>query len=163
MMSEISSFDLCTFRGSLRNNQALYVEEMSESYKCATIRRTLNSLSSIFHLSRNPNPTRDPEVLLALKHMHRKIGRAQKQASPQTREYLYQMMKKCYNSVIGLSNKVLLQLGYESMRRRSEICQFRFEDLKKMPNNKYALLLRQIYPREHIRPLQPKGIEVLRI
>ena len=122
---------------------AIYVEEMSESYKSATIRRRLNSLSSIFHLSRNPNPTRDPEVLLALKRMHRKIGRAQKQASPLTREYLDQMMKKCDNSVIGLRNKVLLQLGYESMRRRSEICQFRFEDLKKMPNNKYALLLRQ--------------------
>jgi site-specific recombinase XerD len=93
------------------DNLALYVEEMSESYKSATIRRRLNSLSSIFHLSRNPNPTRDPEVLLALKRMHRRIGRAQKQASPLTREYLDKMMKKCDNSVIGLRNKVLLQLG----------------------------------------------------
>ena len=66
------------------NNLAKYVEEMSESYKSATIRRRLNSLSSILHLSRNPNPTRDPEVILALKRMHRKIGRAQKQASPLT-------------------------------------------------------------------------------
>ena len=122
---------------------ALYIEEMSTKYKSATIRRRLNSLSSLFYLTRNPNPVRDPEVTLAMKRMHRQIGRAQKQASPLTLKYLEQMKRKCDNSNRGMRDKVLLQLGYETMRRRSEICAFKFEDLEQMPNGKYSLFLRQ--------------------
>ena len=122
---------------------ALYIEEMSAKYKSATIRRRFNSLSSLFYLTKNPNPVRDPEVTLAMKRMHRQIGRAQKQASPLTLKYLEQMKRKCDNSNRGMRDKVLLQLGYETMRRRSEICAFKFEDLEQMPNGKYSLLLRQ--------------------
>ena len=39
-------------------------------------------------------------------------------------------------------NKLLLQLGYETMRRQSKICQFKFEDLQHHGNHKHALLLR---------------------
>ena len=44
---------------------------------------------------------------------------------------------------MGLRNCLLFQLGYESMRRRSEICTFRFDDVKRLPNGKHALLLRK--------------------
>jgi integrase len=33
-----------------------------------------------------------------------------------------------------MRNKVLLMLGYETMRRRSELCNFRFENLQTLPN-----------------------------
>ena len=122
---------------------ALYIEEMSTKYKSATIRRRFSSLSSLFYLTKSPNPTNEPEVTLAMKRMHRQIGRAQKQASPLTFNYLEQMKAKCDNSNRGMRDKVLLQLGYETMRRRSEICSFKFEDLKQMPNGKYSLILRQ--------------------
>ena len=36
-----------------------------------------------------------------------------------------------------------MRLGYESMRRRSEICRFRFEDVQVMKNNHYGIILRQ--------------------
>ena len=36
----------------------------------------------------------------------------------------------CDDSIVGLRNRLLLQFGYESMRRRSEICTFKFEDIK---------------------------------
>ncbi len=42
-----------------------------------------------------------------------------------------------------LRNRLLLQLGYESMRQRSEICAFRFDDVKALLNGKHALLLRK--------------------
>ena len=122
---------------------ALYIEEMSTKYKSATIRRRFSSLSSLFYLTKSPNPVNEPEVTLAMKRMHRQIGRAQKQASPLTMKYLEQMKRKCDNSNRGMRDKILLQLGYETMRRRSEICAFKFEDLEQMPNGKYSLLLRQ--------------------
>jgi len=49
----------------------------------------------------------------------------------------------CDDGIVGLHNRLLLQLGYESMRRRSEICAFRFDDVKTLPNGKHALLLRK--------------------
>ena len=74
-------------------------------------------------------PTKDSEVVLALKRMHRRIGRQQSQATPLTRDVLDKLLAQCDDDTRGLRNKVLLQLGYETMRRRSELCNFRFEDL----------------------------------
>lgn len=124
------------------DNLATYIQDMSVTLKAATIRRRIDSLSSILTLSKNPNPTREPEVILAIKRMHRQLGRAQKQAEPLTREHLDTMKTRCRNSTRGLRDKLILQLGYETMRRRAELCRLRLEDVRKMPQGKYGLLLR---------------------
>ena len=46
------------------------------------------------------------------------------------------------DGIVGLRNNLLLQLGHESMRRRSEMCAFMFEDVKKLPSGKHALYLK---------------------
>ena len=73
--------------------------------------------------------------------MHRKIGRAQQQATPLTKQLLNQLLSNCDDSVRGLRNQVLLKLGYETMRRRSELCAFKFEDICKGANGKPAIRL----------------------
>ena len=108
---------------------ARYVDELSLSHKSATIRRRINSLGTVFKLSKNADPSKAPEVVLALKRMHRRIGRQQAQATPLTRDVLDKLLAQCDDDISGLRNRVLLQLGYETMRRRSELCNFRFEDL----------------------------------
>ena len=108
---------------------ATYVDELSLSHKSATIRRRINSLGTVFKLSKNADPSKAPEVVLALKRMHRMIGRQQAQATPLTRDVLDKLLAQCDDDIRGLRNRVLLQLGYETMRRRSELCNFRFEDL----------------------------------
>ena len=120
---------------------ASYVDHLSTYAKSATIRRRINSLGTILKLSKNHDPTKEPEVILALKRMHRKIGRAQRQAAPLTKPLLDQLISNCDNSIIGIRNKVLLQLGYETMRRRSELCAFRFEDVMLSPNRNPAIKL----------------------
>ena len=122
-------------------NIATYVDYLSESNKSATIRRRINSLGTVLKLSKNYDPTTQPEVILALKRMHRKIGRAQEQATPLTKPLLNQLIGNCDNSVKGLRNQVLLRLGYETMRRRSELCAFKFEDICKRANGKPAIRL----------------------
>jgi len=79
--------------------------------------------------------------VLALKRMHRKIGRAQEQATPLTKTLLNQLLDSCDKSVMGTRNQVLLKLGYETMRRRSELCAFKFEDICQAPNGKPAIKL----------------------
>ena len=125
------------------DNQAMHVDDLSQTCKSATIRRRMNSLGTIFKLSRNPDPTKNPEVVLALKRMPRKIGRHQKQAAPLTYETLQQLLSLCTNDAKGLRNQVLLLLGYETMRRRSELCSFRFEDTQHSPTLGNALWLRK--------------------
>lgn len=110
-----------------------YVDYMATKNKSATIRRRINSLGTIFKLSKQPDPTKEPEVVVALKRMHRKIGRQQKQATPLTRDILDQLLLQCDDGTRGLRDQVLLRLGYETMRRRSEICSFAFNDLTEIP------------------------------
>ena len=120
---------------------AIYVDYLSNINKSATIRRRINSLGTILTLSKNHDPTKEPEVVLALKRMHRKIGRAQEQAAPLTKMLLNQLLTNCDNSIRGIRNQVLLRLGYETMRRRSELSAFRFEDISNAPNCKPIIKL----------------------
>ena len=120
---------------------AMYVDYLSENNKSATIRRRITSLGTILKLSKNNDPTKQPEVILALKRMHRKIGRAQEQATPLTKCLLNQLLNNCDNSTMGIRNQVILRLGYETMRRRSELCAFKFEDIDCAPNGKPIIRL----------------------
>jgi site-specific recombinase XerD len=123
------------------DTMAMYVDYLSATNKSATIRRRINSLGTVLKLSKNFDPTKDPEVILALKRMHRKIGRAQEQATPLTKSLLNQLLNNCDNSIMGVRNQVLLRLGYETMRRRSELCAFKFEDIDSAPNGKPVIRL----------------------
>ena len=120
---------------------AMYVDYLSENNKSATIRRRINSLGTVLKLSKNHDPTKQPEVILALKRMHRKIGRAQEQATPLTKTLLNQLLNNCDKSVMGIRNQVLLRLGYETMRRRSELCAFESEDVDCAANGKPIIKL----------------------
>ena len=120
---------------------AQYVDYLATIKKSATIRRRINSLGTVLKLSKHYDPTNQPEVILAIKRMHRKIGRAQQQATPLTKPLLNQLLSNCDNSLRGLRNQVLLRLGYETMRRRSELCAFKFEDICKGANGKPAIRL----------------------
>ena len=120
---------------------AEYVDFMASKNKSATIRRRINSLGTIFRLSKNPDPTKEPEVVLALKRMHRKIGRHQEQAAPLTRDILDQLLEQCGSDAKGHRDRIMLLLGYETMRRRSELCNFRFKDLTLVPGRGQAIRL----------------------
>ena len=123
------------------DTMANYVDYLSQTNKSAPIRRRINSLGTVLKLSKNNDPTKQSEVILALKRMHRKIGRAQEQATPLTKSLLNQLLNKCDNSIMGIRNQVLLRLGYETMRRRSELCAFKFEDVSQALNGKPIIRL----------------------
>ena len=73
--------------------------------------------------------------------MHRKIGRAQEQATPLSKTLLNQLLNNCDNSIMRIRNQVLLRLGYETMLRRSELCAFKFQDADCAPNGKPIIRL----------------------
>lgn len=105
--------------------------------------RRVSSTSRLLDLLKQTNPTKEPVVILGLKRLKRNLGMAQKQTTPLTLEVMRKLQAVCNDGIVGLHNSLLLQLGYESMRRRSEICAFRFDDVKRLPNGKNALLFRK--------------------
>jgi len=107
-----------------------YLEKMGQSLTVATMGRRVASISRLFDLLKQPNPTKEPDVILGLKRLKRNLGIAQKQATPLTLEVMRKLQTVCDNGIVGLRNRLLLQFGYESMRRRSEICAFKFNDVK---------------------------------
>jgi len=125
------------------NTFAAYVLTMGETLTTATIRRRIASLRTLFKLVKAPNPTDEPEVILTLKRLHRQLGRAQKQAAPLTHDIYEKLIGVCGDDIVGMRNKLLLQLGHETMRRRSELCSFTFDDVHLLPNSHPALFLQR--------------------
>ena len=121
---------------------ATFVEFEAEQRSTATIRRRVASISSLLKLNNYPDPTRAPEVILALKRIHRQKGRAQKQAYPLTKDILNKLLAVTTDDLIGARDRVMLLLGYNTMRRRSELCNFRFEDIESLPLGRTAIRLR---------------------
>lgn len=80
-------------------------------------------------------------MVLALKRMHQKVGRHQEQAKPLTRDILDQLLQHYGSDTKGQRDCILLLLGYETMRRRSELCNFKFEDLTRIPGRGHAIRL----------------------
>ncbi len=121
---------------------AEYVESISAVLAPATVSRSLASLSTVLKLSGHDDPTRAPEVVLAIKRMYRKKGRFQKQATPLTHDILEQLLSVCGDDTQGKRDAIMLRLGNETMRRRSELCQMKFEDLEQLPNGRTGLRLK---------------------
>ena len=121
---------------------ARYIDTMQADYSSATIRKRMEAIRAVCFFGKLDDPTRSAEVTLAMRRMYRALGRHQKQAFPLTRDILEQLLKRCNASLVGRRNELLLRIGYETMRRSAEICAFRFEDLIKLPDGRYALLLR---------------------
>ena len=120
---------------------ASYLARYADTLSTSTIRRRLASISTILDLSGWTNPTNTPDAILTMKRIQRLKGSWQKQASPLTQSVLTELLEVCDDGVAGQRNKVLLHLGYETMRRRSELCSFRFDDLVLHPSGKVAIRL----------------------
>jgi site-specific recombinase XerD len=108
----------------------------------ASIRRKLVAIASIHRLSRYPDPTKDGDVHLAMRKMHRKLGRMCDQAYGITAPLLDRLIVATSDDLHGLRDRALLHIAYETMRRRSELVSLRVEDLVESPNGATLLLRR---------------------
>ena len=92
--SDFSHFsDWCEENGidaasASREDLAQFVEHMAAGSSGATIRRHVASIGSIYKLSGKDDISKGPPVILAMKRMYRRKGRAQRQATPLTYEAL---------------------------------------------------------------------------
>lgn len=96
----------------------------------ASIRRALCGLSAIHKLNRFDDPTKDPDVALEMRRMHRKLGRSSHQASGINADDLEKMLSATDDSVRGIRNRALLLVAYDTLCRRSELVSLQVRDVK---------------------------------
>jgi len=96
----------------------------------AGIRRAICGISTIHKLNRMDDPTKDPDVTLEMRRMHRKLGRSAKQAGSINLDILDQMLLATDGSIRGLRDKALLLVAYDTLCRRSELVSLQVKDVK---------------------------------
>lgn len=96
----------------------------------ASIRRALCGLSAIHRLNRLEDPTKDPDVTLEMRRMHRKLGRSSKQAGGINTVTLEKLLLATEDSIRGIRDRALLLVAYDTLCRRSELVSLRVKDVK---------------------------------
>jgi len=96
----------------------------------AGIRRAICGISTIHKLNRMDDPTKDPDVTIEMRRMHRKLGRSAKQAGSINLDILDQMLLATDDSIRGLRDKALLLVAYDTLCRRSELVSLQVKDVK---------------------------------
>jgi integrase/recombinase XerD len=119
-----------------------YVAAEAKRLAPATIRRRVVSVGRIHRYSRHPDPSKDEEVYLALRRMHRARGRRQKQAVGMTAVIRDQLIAATGDDLRGLRDELLVRLAYDSMRRRSELVALLIQDFEKNSQGGGSVLLR---------------------
>jgi site-specific recombinase XerD len=108
----------------------------------ASIRRKIVSIAAIHRWANLNDPTKSPEVKLALRKMHRKLGRLCAQAEPINKNRLQIMLSATGDDLRGKRDRTLLMLAYDTMRRRSELSSLLISDIR-ATNTGASILLRR--------------------
>jgi site-specific recombinase XerD len=126
----------CEMRGTIglpitREDLCIYIAHLTASGRTsASIRRVMAGVATIHKLNRFEDPTKDPDVLLEMRRMHRKLGRYSKQALGITSDILEKMIQASEAGNRGSRDRALLLLAYDSLCRRSELVDLRIEDIQ---------------------------------
>lgn len=108
-----------------------YISGLTDSGRSsASIRRALCGLSAIHRLNRFEDPTKDPDVTLEMRRMHRKLGRSSKQACGINADTLEKLLLATEDSIRGIRDRALLLVAYDTLCRRSELVSLRIKDVK---------------------------------
>ena len=106
------------------------IELSNDKRSSAGIRRALCGISTIHKLNRFADPTKDPDVTIEMRRMHRKLGRSSSQAGSINIDTLDKMLSATDDSIRGLRDRALLLVAYDTLCRRSELVSLQVKDVK---------------------------------
>jgi site-specific recombinase XerD len=101
----------------------------SRGQKSAPKRRSIAGIASIHQLSSLTDPTKDIEVKMAIRRMHRLLGREQHQALAITQPLLKKLLTVTDDNLRGARDRALISVAYDTLCRRSELLSLRVEDI----------------------------------
>jgi site-specific recombinase XerD len=115
---------------------ANFIVKMSNGKRSsASIRRAVAGIATIHKLNRHPDPTKDPDVVLVMRRMHRKLGRSCSQAGSINADTLDKLLLATDDSIRGIRDRALLLVAYDTLCRRSELVSLQVQDVKTNTKN----------------------------
>ena len=122
---------------------AAFVEAMGRVRAPATVRRYVASIAAAHNALGSAEAVRGPAVRLALKRMHRRRGRRQKQARGLTWPLRERLVGAPGERLIDVRNRALVAVAYDAMLRRSELAELRVADLLEEVGGSATVLVRR--------------------
>ena len=107
----------------------LYLVELADRCKVATLRRRLASVSKAHQVAGHPSPSTAPDVRETFAGIRRALGTAPTAKAAATVDLLRRMVEDLNGSPAGLRDRALLLLGFVGAFRRSELVGLNVEDL----------------------------------
>lgn len=92
--------------------------------------QALCGISTIHKLNRFEDPTKDPDVTIEMRRMHRKLGRSSNQAGSINADTLDKLLLATDDSIRGIRDRALLLVAYDTLCRRSELVSLQVKDVK---------------------------------
>ena len=121
---------------------AAFVDAMARVRAPATVRRYVASIAAAHNALGHGRPVRSAAVRVALKRMHRRRGRRQKQALGLTWPLCERLLEAAGERVIDARNRALVAVAYDGMLRRSELALARVADVLEDARGSATLLVR---------------------
>ena len=104
--------------------------QLERGIRAATVKRKLTSIAAVHRLSDLADPTKSSTVRISVRRMCRRLGGAYRQAFPVNDKLLKQLLSATDSSLMGLRDRALLLIAYDTLARRSEIITLKIEDIE---------------------------------
>ena len=121
---------------------AAFVEAMAEVRAPATVRRYVASVALAERAAGRASPANHHAVRLALKRMHRQLGRRQRQVRGLDWPLRQRLLAAAGDRLIDARDRALIGLAYDAMLRRSELAALAVDDLAVQPHGWATVLVR---------------------
>ena len=120
-----------------------YLGDEGIRLKPSTMKHRLSAIRKLHQLCRLPDPTDDPEVDLAMRRVRRAKPSRPKQAWGLTAALCELLLAACSDDLIGLRDKVLVSVGFDTLCRRGELVALSIGDLTPNANGRFSILVRR--------------------
>ncbi|WP_332700992.1 tyrosine-type recombinase/integrase [Devosia sp.] len=111
--------------------------------KPSTMKHRLSAVRKVHQVCKLPDPTEDPDVDLAMRRIRRTQPSRPRQAWGLTAELCETLMACCSDDLIGLRDKVLVSVGFDTLCRRGELVALSICDLTLNATGRYGVLVRR--------------------
>ena len=120
-----------------------YIDAEGTRLKPSTVKRRLCALRRIHNLCDLGDPTQSEDVQLAIRRVRRAQPSRPKQAHGVTAGLRDQLLAVCGDDLIGLRDKVLVSVGFDTLCRRGELVALSIEDFSPTADGRYTVLVRR--------------------
>jgi site-specific recombinase XerD len=122
---------------------AAFVAADAATSAASTLKRRLCAIRKVHRLLRLPIPVDDEEVAIALRRAMRSKRRRPKQALGLTAPMRDKLIAACPDTLLGLRDRAMIAVGYDTLCRRSELVNLLIEDVTRLPAGDAKILVRR--------------------